>query len=99
MSPVDETLALNDNISVENDAASPNILKSRDCRQDGNSIEMSLQIASELEEAVRYALTHKGDPVVLQQIQDASARIREEYRRENGVTNVAAELIREVRDE
>ncbi len=54
---------------------------------------------AELSEAVRFALTHKADPVVLKHIEDESARIREELRKKHGMTNIAAELIREVRDE
>ena len=65
----------------------------------GHNAIMSIQTGDDLEEAVHYALTHKVDPAVLRHIQDESARIREEYRARNGVTNLAVELIREVRDE
>ena len=54
---------------------------------------------TELEEAVRFALTRKGDPAILKHIEEASARIREELRSTHGVTNVAVDLIREVRDQ
>ncbi|MGD0898841.1 MAG: hypothetical protein ABR915_13470 [Thermoguttaceae bacterium] len=54
---------------------------------------------TELEEAVRFALTHKADPVVLKHTREEAVRIREELRRENGVMNIAAELVREIRDE
>jgi len=53
----------------------------------------------ELGKAVRYALMHKADPVVLKHIEDESARIWEELRKKHDLTNVAAELIWEVRDE
>ncbi|MGD0383891.1 MAG: hypothetical protein ABSA77_10235 [Thermoguttaceae bacterium] len=53
----------------------------------------------ELSEAVRFALTRKADPAVLKHIEEESARIREELRRRHGLTNVAVDLIREVRDE
>jgi hypothetical protein len=53
----------------------------------------------ELGEAVRFALTRKADPAVLKHIEEESARIREELRKRHGLTNVAAELIREVREE
>ena len=52
-----------------------------------------------LGEAVRFALTHKADPAVLKHIEEESTRIREELRKKCGLTNVAAELIREVREE
>jgi|WetSurMetagenome_2_1015567.scaffolds.fasta_scaffold1286342_1 hypothetical protein len=54
---------------------------------------------AELEQAVRFALTHKADAVVLKHIEEESARIRENLRKKHGVTNIAADLIREVRDE
>jgi hypothetical protein len=53
----------------------------------------------ELGEAVRFALTRKADLAVLNHIEEESARIREDLRKKHGLTNVAAELIREVRDE
>jgi hypothetical protein len=53
----------------------------------------------ELAEAVRFALTREGDPLVLKHIEEESARIRKELRRKHGLTNIAAELIREVREE
>ena len=54
---------------------------------------------TELREAVRFALTYKADPVVLKHIEEESARIREELRKKYGLTNIAAELIREVRED
>ena len=54
---------------------------------------------TELGEAVRFALMHKADPAILKHIEEESARIREELRKKHGLTNVAAELVREVRDE
>jgi hypothetical protein len=53
----------------------------------------------DLAEAVRFALTHKADPAVLKHIEEESARIRDDLRRKHGLTNVAAELIREAREE
>ncbi len=57
-----------------------------------------ISTTAELEEAVRFALTRKADPAVLKHIQEQSARIREELRARHGQTNIAADLIREVRD-
>jgi hypothetical protein len=54
---------------------------------------------AELEQAVRFALTHKADAAILKHIEVESARIRDELRKKHGLTNVAADLIREVRDE
>jgi hypothetical protein len=54
---------------------------------------------TELEEAVRFALTRKADPAVLKHIREEATRIREELRTKHGVMDVAVELIREVRDE
>jgi len=53
----------------------------------------------ELEEAVRFALTGQADPAILKHIEEESARIRKELRSRHGLTNVAADLIREVRDQ
>jgi hypothetical protein len=53
----------------------------------------------ELGEAVRFALSHKGEPVILKYIEEESARIREEFRKRHGLTDVAVDLMREVRDE
>ena len=56
-----------------------------------------ISTTAELEEAVRFALSREADPAVLKHIEEQSARIREELRARHGLTNVAADLIREVR--
>jgi hypothetical protein len=52
-----------------------------------------------LGEAVRFALTRKGDPDIIKHLEEESARIRVNLRKKHGLTNVAVDLIREVRDE
>ena len=52
-----------------------------------------------LEEAARFAVTGQGDPAILKRIDEQCARLREELRKKYGLTNIAVELIREVREE
>ena len=59
----------------------------------------TIETSVELEEAVRFAMTGNADPEVLQRIAERSGQLREELRKKYGLTNIAVELIREVRDE
>lgn len=59
----------------------------------------TIETSVELEEAVRFAMTGNADPKVLQRIAERSGQLREELRKKYGLTNIAVELIREVRDE
>ena len=59
----------------------------------------TMEKSPELEEAARFALSGEGDPAILRQIDERCARLREELRKKYGLTNIAVELVREVRDE
>lgn len=59
----------------------------------------TIEKSTELEEAVRFAMTGKADPDLLKRIADESARIQEEIRGKYGDRELSLELLREVRDQ
>jgi hypothetical protein len=59
----------------------------------------TIEKSIELEEAARFAVTGEDDPAILQHIDEQCARLREDLRKKYGLTNIAVELNREVRDE
>jgi hypothetical protein len=65
-----------------------------------NNLSMStIEKNIELEEAARFAVTGQGDPAILKHIDEQCALLRQELRKKFGLTNIAVELIREVREE
>lgn len=56
------------------------------------------EVRTMLEEAVRHALTGKGDPEVLRRIREEADRIREEILRKHGILDIGVPAIRELRD-
>jgi hypothetical protein len=56
-------------------------------------------VLADLEEAARYAASGRRDPKVVRRAAERMDRMREELRRQIGEVQVAADLVREVRDE
>ena len=56
------------------------------------------EIKAAMDEAVRFALTGKADPAVLQRIREDAERVREEVLRKHGVLDIGVPAIRELRD-
>lgn len=56
-------------------------------------------LAVELDEALRNAMTGNCDAEAMQQACDEQDRLREELRRKVGELNVTVKLVREVRDD
>jgi hypothetical protein len=66
---------------------------------DPRQTEVSPDVMADLEAAARYAASGARDPDVMRGACERMDRMREELRRQIGELNVAADLIREVRDE
>jgi hypothetical protein len=60
--------------------------------------EIPPDVVAAMEEAVRHALTGKGDPEVLQRIHERAEEIRAEVLRKHGVIDVGVPAIRALRD-
>jgi hypothetical protein len=57
------------------------------------------KVRAMLEEAIRHAMTGKGDTDVLRRIHEEAERIRDEVRRKHGVLDIGVSAIRELRAE
>lgn len=63
------------------------------------SIPINEQLAIDLDEAIKYALSNKRDPKVMAQAIEDMKRTTEELRKRIGVVEIAVDLIREARDQ
>ena len=67
---------------------------------DTNGVKTFLpEVRAMLEEAIRHAMTGKGDPDMLRRIHEEAERIRSEVRRKHGVLDIGVSAIRELRGE
>lgn len=64
-----------------------------------NNSRIPAEVLADLEEACRYAASGVRDPDVMRRACERMDRMREELRTQHGEMNVAADLVREVRDE
>ncbi|MFO0966482.1 MAG: hypothetical protein U0793_12975 [Gemmataceae bacterium] len=55
-------------------------------------------VKAAMEEAIRHAMTGKGDPQVLQHIRDEAERIRKEVYAKHGTLDIGVPAIRELRN-
>jgi hypothetical protein len=60
---------------------------------------MPPELAAALDEALRIAMTGNRDAEIMRKACDEQDRLREELRQKVGELNLAAELVREVRDD